>query len=86
MSTSVPQPPLLPKTPAVGDQMNYKGQIYTITAVTGPTDNGSGESTYAITVNGVVVTVSAKNCVLSSQSGAYGNTAEPYTWFQSAQA
>lgn len=59
---SIPKPQTL--TINVGDIMNYQGKNYTITAVGAGVDDGKGTISYAVTVNGVVVTVSANDTVL----------------------
>jgi hypothetical protein len=85
MSVSVPKAFTL--AISVNDLINYKGQNYVISAVAAGVDDGVGGVTYVLTLTGApvsTITVGYKNCVAQSLQGAYGNTVEPTTWYQSA--
>lgn len=78
MTNSVPAPFTL--AIAVGDTINYRGNHYTISAVSSA-DNGQGFVNYTLTISVGTLVVNYTNCVLSSD-GAFG----PATWVQSANA
>jgi hypothetical protein len=54
----------------VGDTINYKGQQYTITNVTGPVDDGLGTFSYTVTIvvggSNVVINCNASNTTINS--------------------
>ena len=83
---SVPKPFVLAIT--AGDSINYKGSNYPISNVAAGVDDGNGNTTYVLTLTGApvsTITVSAKNTVASSQTGATGGTG-PTLWVQTANA
>lgn len=84
---SVPAPASLPLL-SVGDFINYKGQQYTITNVSGPVDNGLGTNLYTVTIvvsgSNVLLTVSANNTVVANPGTEAATGHE--TWSRSGQS
>lgn len=88
MPTSVPKPFTL--NIQVGDSINLKGVIYTITNVGAGVDNGNGVINYAVTLNDpntTVLTCNANNTVLHGPgvelNNAGGVTKQTQGWRQS---
>lgn len=87
MPASVPKPTTLP-TLSVGDQINYKGQQVTITAVAAGVDDGNGTISYNVTLSAAgnpVVTVSANNCVINNP-GTEASSTGVEIWSRSGQS
>jgi hypothetical protein len=85
---SIPAPATLPLL-GVGDFINYKGQQYVITALTGPVDNGQGSNIYTVTIvvggNNVTFTASANDTVVSNPGTEASGTGHEI-WTRSGQS
>ena len=66
----------------IGDSINYKGQTYQITNVTGPVDDGLGTDNYSVTIvvggSNVVLNCNANNTVINNPGTEAGTGHESW--------
>ncbi len=80
--SSIPAPPTLSIT--TRDKMNYGGQLHGISSVAAGVDDNNGKVSYAVVLdNGIALTLSADDTILSAEEGSSTGV---NTWVQSVKA